>query len=147
MTELIPEATFTLDPRLQQDTLYIADFSLCKVLLMNDARYPWVILVPKIADITEIFELGEAGQQQLMIESNVVANKLKNAVQADKMNVAALGNIVSQLHIHHVARFIQDETWPAPVWGKGEAIAYTQAESDAVITLLRSEFSSLIQDG
>lgn len=140
-------ALFTLDPRLQQDTLYIAEFSLCKVLLMNDARYPWVILVPKVTGLTEIFQLDEAGQQQLMVESNFVAQKLKQVIQADKMNVAALGNVVSQLHIHHVARFIQDDTWPAPVWGKGEAIAYTQAESDAVISLLKSEFSSLIQDG
>lgn len=140
-------ALFTLDPRLQQDTLHIAEFSLCKVLLMNDARYPWVILVPKITGLTEIFQLDMAGQQQLMVESNFVASKLKEVIQADKMNVAALGNVVSQLHIHHVARFIQDDTWPAPVWGKGEAIAYTQAESDAVIALLRSEFSSFIQDG
>jgi diadenosine tetraphosphate (Ap4A) HIT family hydrolase len=138
-------ALFTLDPRLQQDTLYIAEFSLCKVLLMNDARYPWVILVPKVTGLTEIFQLDEAGQQQLMVESNFVAQKLKQVIQADKMNVA--GNVVSQLHIHHVARFIQDDTWPAPVWGKGDAIAYTQAESDAVISLLKSEFSSLIQDG
>jgi diadenosine tetraphosphate (Ap4A) HIT family hydrolase len=140
-------AIFTLDPRLQQDTLYIAEFSLSKVLLMNDARYPWVILVPKITGLTEIFELDEAGQQQLMHESNFVSNKLKKVIQADKMNVAALGNVVSQLHIHHVARFIHDESWPAPVWGKGQAIAYTPAESDAVITLLRSEFSSLICHG
>ncbi|MDO7597334.1 MAG: HIT family protein [Pseudomonadota bacterium] len=140
-------ALFTLDPRLQQDTLEIAEFSLCKVLLMNDARYPWVILVPKITGLTEIFQLDDAGQQQLMVESNFVAKKLKQVIQADKMNVAALGNVVSQLHIHHVARFIQDDSWPAPVWGKGEAIAYTQAESDAVIALLKSEFSSLMQDG
>ena len=140
-------AIFTLDPRLQQDTLQIAEFALCKVLLMNDARYPWVILVPKITGLTEVFQLDDAEQQQLMVESNFVARQLKKAVQADKMNVAALGNVVSQLHIHHVARFIQDETWPAPVWGKGEAIAYTQAESDAVIALLRTEFSRLIQHG
>jgi diadenosine tetraphosphate (Ap4A) HIT family hydrolase len=114
---------------------------------MNDARYPWVILVPKITGLTEIFQLDDAGQQQLMVESNFVASKLKEVVQADKMNVAALGNVVSQLHVHHVARFIQDDTWPAPVWGKGQAIAYTQTESDAVIALLRSEFKSMMQDG
>ncbi|MDO7667118.1 MAG: HIT domain-containing protein, partial [Pseudomonadota bacterium] len=108
-------ALFTLDPRLQQDTLEIAEFSLCKVLLMNDARYPWVILVPKITGLTEIFQLDDAGQQQLMVESNFVAKKLKQVIQADKMNVAALGNVVSQLHIHHVARFTQDDSWPAPV--------------------------------
>jgi len=140
-------ALFTLDPRLQQDTLYIGEFSLCKVLLMNDARYPWAILVPKITGLTEIFELDDAGQQQLMVESSFVASTLKKVIQADKMNVAALGNVVSQLHIHHVARFIQDETWPAPVWGKGQTIAYTPAESDAVIALLRSEFKSMMQDG
>ncbi|MFT7413812.1 MAG: diadenosine tetraphosphate (Ap4A) HIT family hydrolase [Methylophagaceae bacterium] len=140
-------ALFTLDPRLQKESLYLAEFSLCKVILMNDARYPWVILVPKITGLTEIFQLDDAGQQQLMVESNFVASKLKEVVQADKMNVAALGNVVSQLHVHHVARFIQDDTWPAPVWGKGQAIAYTQTESDAVIALLRSEFKSMMQDG
>ena len=138
---------FTLDPRLQQDTIEIAEFLLCKVLLMNDARYPWVILVPKITGLTEMFELDEASQHQLMVESNFVAAKLKSLVQADKMNVAALGNVVSQLHIHHVARFIQDESWPAPVWGKGQVVAYNQHESDAVIAQLRSEFSSLIHHG
>lgn len=138
---------FTLDPRLQQDTIEIGHFSLCKVLLMNDARYPWVILVPTITGLTEIFELDEANQHQLQVESSFVASKLKNIVQADKMNVAALGNVVSQLHIHHVARFIQDESWPAPVWGKGQAVAYSQPESDAVITQLKAEFSALLQHG
>lgn len=140
-------AVFTLDPRLQQDTLFITEFSLCRVLLMNDARYPWVILVPKITGLTETFQLDETQQHQLMVESNFVAYTLKQVIQADKMNVAALGNVVSQLHIHHVARFIHDEAWPAPVWGKGQAIAYTQTESDTVITLLRSEFTRLMHHG
>jgi diadenosine tetraphosphate (Ap4A) HIT family hydrolase len=138
---------FTLDPRLQQDTIEIAEFQLCKVLLMNDARYPWVILVPKITGLTEIFQLESLDQHQLTVESNFVAVKLKSLVQADKMNVAALGNIVSQLHIHHIARFIQDESWPSPVWGKGLAVAYNQSESDAVIAQLRTEFSRLISHG
>lgn len=138
---------FTLDPRLHQDTIEIAEFSLSKVLLMNDARYPWVILVPKITGLTEVFELTDAEQHQLMVESNFVAAKLKSMVQADKMNIAALGNVVSQLHIHHVARFIQDEAWPAPVWGKGQAVAYSEHEADAVIAQLKSEFSRLIDHG
>lgn len=138
---------FTLDPRLQQDTIEIAEFQLCKVLLMNDARYPWVILVPKITGLTEMFQLDSIDQHQLMVESNFVAAKLKKLVQADKMNVAALGNIVSQLHIHHIARFIQDESWPSPVWGKGQTVAYNQPESDAVIAQLRTEFSRLTSDG
>ncbi len=138
---------FTLDPRLREDTIEIADFQLSKVLLMNDARYPWVILVPKINGLTEVFELTDTQQHQLMVESNFVAAKLKSVVKADKMNVAALGNVVSQLHIHHVARFIQDESWPTPVWGKGQAVRYNEVESDAVISQLKSVFSRLINHG
>jgi len=138
---------FALDPRLYQDTLLIGDFSLSRVLLMNDARYPWVILVPKITEITEIFQLSENDQQQLMIESNFVAKKLNELVQADKMNVAALGNVVSQLHIHHVARFQTDESWPKPVWGIGKAITYSQQESDMVIKQFSAMFRDYLQDG
>lgn len=138
---------FILDPRLQQDTIELGDFSLCKVLLMNDARYPWVILVPKITGVTEIFQLTYAQQIELMLESNFVAQALKELVGADKMNVASLGNVVSQLHVHHVARFLDDETWPAPVWGKGKAVPYNKQEIEAVSQQLKSVFASLLQDG
>ncbi len=138
---------FTLDPRLNNDTHFIASFTLCDALLMNDARYPWVILVPRITGITEIFQLTPAEQQQLMIESNTVAAKLTELVSADKMNVAALGNVVSQLHIHHVARYHSDEAWPAPVWGKGEATAYVEGEYQIVIEQLKHIFSELTKDG
>ena len=138
---------FILDPRLQQDTIELGDFSLCKVLLMNDARYPWVILVPKITGVTEIFQLTYAQQIELMLESNFVAQALKELVGADKMNVASLGNVVSQLHVHHVARFLDDETWPAPVWGKGKALPYNKQEIEAVSQQLKSVFASLLQDG
>jgi diadenosine tetraphosphate (Ap4A) HIT family hydrolase len=138
---------FTLDPRLNNDTHFIASFTLCDALLMNDARYPWVILVPRVTGVTEIFQLTSADQQQLMIESNTVAAKLAELVSADKMNVAALGNIVSQLHIHHVARYHSDEAWPAPVWGKGDAITYVKGEYQAVIEQLKHIFSELIKDG
>jgi len=138
---------FTLDPRLEQDTIIIGEFPLSKVLLMNDARYPWVILVPKITGLTEVFQLDEQQQHQLMIESNFVASKLNNLVQADKMNIAALGNVVSQLHIHHVARFIDDEAWPAPVWGKGQGRQYGEQESEAVCQQLKIEFNELLQNG
>ena len=138
---------FKLDPRLEQDTLLIGEFELSRVLLMNDARYPWVILVPKEVGVTEVFQLNEQQQQQLMLESNYVAKQLKTLVDADKMNVAALGNVVSQLHIHHVARTLQDETWPAPVWGKGQAVLYSQQESDAVIEQLRVSLQEQLQDG
>jgi len=132
---------FNLDPRLNNDTHFIMAFELCDVLLMNDARYPWVILVPRITGVTEIYQLTAEQQQQLTIESNLVAKKLAELVFADKMNVAALGNVVSQLHIHHVARYRGDETWPAPVWGKGDAIPYSNEEFKAVIAQLNLAFS------
>ena len=138
---------FTLDPRLEKESLLIGEFELSRVLLMNDARYPWVILVPRVTGLTEVFDLTIEQQQQLMIESNGVASRLNTLVQADKMNVAALGNVVSQLHVHHVARFIQDDSWPAPVWGKGESIPYSEQESDAVIEQLKSVFKDLLDNG
>ncbi len=138
---------FTLDPRLEKDTLYLGDFTLSRVLLMNDARYPWVILVPRVVGLTECFQLSEAEQAQLTKESNFVAKLLKALVQADKMNVAALGNVVSQLHIHHVARYQADETWPAPVWGKGQAIPYTDQELEAICEQLKAIFSELFSNG
>lgn len=138
---------FTLDPRLKHDTFFIASLSLCDALLMNDARYPWVILVPRITGLTEIYQLSKADQQQLMTESNTVAKKLAELVSADKMNVAALGNVVSQLHIHHVARYQADDAWPAPVWGKGTAVAYTDEERDAICQQLQTVLSDLKVDG
>jgi len=137
---------FKLDPRLVQDTILIGNFPLSNVLLMDDARYPWVILVPRVTGLTEVFQLNDKQQLQLMNESNFVAGKLKVLVQADKMNVAALGNVVSQLHIHHIARFTDDETWPAPVWGKGSAVQYGEDERTAVCQQLTQLFSDLLQD-
>jgi diadenosine tetraphosphate (Ap4A) HIT family hydrolase len=138
---------FKLDTRLQQDTLFIASFTLCDALLMNDARYPWVILVPRKEGLTELYQLSEQEQQQLTIESNSVAQKLAELVSADKMNIAALGNVVSQLHIHHVARYQQDETWPDPVWGKGQAVRYSEEEQEAVIIQLRQTLIELKVNG
>ncbi|MDC9725978.1 MAG: HIT family protein [Gammaproteobacteria bacterium] len=138
---------FTLDPRLERDTILLGEFPLSKVLLMNDARYPWVILVPKVTGVTELFQLSAEQQQQLTLESNFVAKALNNLVQADKMNVAALGNVVSQLHIHHVARYQGDETWPNPVWGKGEAVPYSEQERDAVYQQITAVLSDLLNDG
>ncbi|PCJ32920.1 MAG: HIT family protein [Gammaproteobacteria bacterium] len=136
---------FTLDPRLEQDTIHLGEFPLCRVLLMNDARYPWIILVPRQTGLTEVFQLTEADQQQLMRESSFVAEKLNELVQADKINTAALGNVVSQLHIHHVARYYQDESWPAPVWGKGTAVVYTEDEANAVMQQLTRAFTDMLK--
>jgi diadenosine tetraphosphate (Ap4A) HIT family hydrolase len=138
---------YQLHQRLQQDTFYLGQLTLCDVVLMNDARYPWVILVPRREDITEIHQLNEADQQQLMTESVFVAKQLSSLVSADKMNIAALGNVVSQLHIHHVARYQSDEAWPAPIWGKGEAVMYSADEAKAVAVQLKTTFSELLRDG
>jgi diadenosine tetraphosphate (Ap4A) HIT family hydrolase len=125
-------AVFALDPRLQQDTLPIGDFPLSRLLLSNDSNYPWFILVPRRDDISEIFQLDVADQQQLWQETTSLAETLKDSFGADKLNIAALGNVVSQLHMHVIVRKREDAAWPAPVWGKHPAKPYT-AEQVAVI--------------
>ncbi|MBY6017676.1 HIT domain-containing protein [Halomonas denitrificans] len=108
---------FSLHPRLDADTLLLGTLPLCQVRLHRDSRYPWLLLVPMRADLTEIHHLSEADQQQLMRESCQVASLMEQALKPDSMNVGALGNVVSQLHIHHVARFEGDDAWPGPIWG------------------------------
>jgi diadenosine tetraphosphate (Ap4A) HIT family hydrolase len=130
-------AVFTLDPRLQQDSLPIGDFPLCRLLLSNDSNYPWFILVPRREDISEIFQLGVADQQQLWQESTVLAQRLKESFGADKMNVAALGNVVSQLHVHVIVRKHEDAAWPAPIWGKHPATPYSAEQVAAIRERLR----------
>lgn len=109
---------FKLDGQLASDCIAVGDFKLCTLLLLDDAQYPWFVLVPRREDITEVFQLSAADRAQLMDESCWLAEKLKDAFAADKMNIAALGNVVSQLHVHHVVRYRKDVAWPAPVWGK-----------------------------
>jgi len=123
---------FALDPRLQQDTLPIGDFPLCRLLLMNDAHYPWFILVPRRTAVSEVFELDRLDQQALWHESVELAQILKDVFAADKINLATLGNVVSQLHMHLVVRFQQDATWPAPVWGKHPAEPYRTEQVAAI---------------
>jgi diadenosine tetraphosphate (Ap4A) HIT family hydrolase len=123
---------FALDSRLQQDTLTIGDFPLCRLLLSNDANYPWFILVPRRDDISELFQLDVADQQRLWQETTALAEVLKDSFDADKMNVATLGNVVSQMHMHVIVRKRDDIAWPAPVWGKHPAKPYS-AEQVAVI--------------
>ena len=113
-----------LHPQLQHDTIILGTLPLSLVLLMPDAHYPWLILVPQREHIGDIDELSEADQQQLMQESSFVSRTMKTLFQPDKINIAALGNIVPQLHIHHVARFHSDAAWPAPVWGALPAQPY-----------------------
>ena len=130
-------AVFALDPRLQQDTLPIGDFPLCRLLLSNDSNYPWFILVPRRDDISEIFQLSVADQQQLWQETTALSELLKDSFDADKLNVAALGNVVSQLHMHVIVRKREDAAWPAPVWGKHPARPYSAEQVAAIRERLR----------
>lgn len=129
---------FQLHERLANDTVRLGSFALCEVLLMNESTYPWVILVPRRNAVAEIHHLDEADQQQLMRESVFVGAKMQVHFQADKMNVAALGNIVPQLHIHHIARYAGDAAWPKPVWGVQAVVPYTTAELEAVVAGLKA---------
>ena len=106
---------FELHPQLAQDTITISDFPLCRLLLINDSNYPWFILVPRRSQIREIYELQESDQRQLLKESSQLSRVLVKIFQADKLNVAALGNMVPQLHIHHIVRYQDDQAWPKPV--------------------------------
>ncbi|RSC29451.1 HIT domain-containing protein [Pseudomonas putida] len=128
---------FVLDSRLQQDSLVLGDFPLSRLLLSKDANYPWFILVPRRADVSELFQLDLADQQQLWKETTLLAEALKGEFLADKMNVATLGNVVSQLHMHVVVRHRGDAAWPAPVWGKVPALDYAPAQVDAIRLRLR----------
>ena len=125
---------FELHPRLLADTRSLGDLPLCRVLLAKDSQYPWLILVPRVANLREIHHLAPTQQQQLMQESCAVASLMEQALSPDKINVAALGNLVPQLHLHHVCRFGTDPAWPDPIWGAHPAIPYSaqdlQREAD-----------------
>lgn len=124
---------FSLHPQLIADARTLGDFSLSRLLLMDDARYPWLILVPRRVDLLEICDLSDRDQQQLMLELSVVMRRVRETLTPDKLNVAAIGNLVPQLHLHVVARFIGDAHWPRPVWGLGEAMPYSAAARAARI--------------
>jgi len=127
---------FSLAPELARDCIELADWPLCKVLLMNDSQYPWFILVPRQAGLREIIDLSEELQIVFLQESAKLSKLIQQVFTPDKLNVAALGNMVPQLHIHHIARFKSDPAWPAPVWGKLPAIPYT----DEQIKQLKAHF-------
>lgn len=126
-----------LHPQLQKDCLLLGSFELCQLLLMQDANYPWFILVPDRKDITEVFQLDEADQHLLIGESSMLASALQQQFKADKINIAMLGNIVPQLHIHHVVRYRDDVAWPAPVWGAHPAKPYSDKQKSEVIKRLK----------
>ena len=119
---------FELAPEIERDSLWLADWPLCQLRVQNDANYPWFILVPRRVAMVEIIDLTEQDRAQLWRESAHLSVFLKTAFQAKKLNVAALGNMVPQLHLHHIARYEHDIAWPAPVWGKAPAQPYTETQ-------------------
>ena len=129
---------FILDPRLNQDTLMVADSDHCLCLLINDQRFPWIILVPTVPDISEMYQLPAANQLQLTQDSLLLGQEMMALFNGDKLNTGALGNIVRQLHLHHVIRFEGDAAWPGPVWGSGQALPYGDDDARHIVQKLRN---------
>ncbi len=120
--------SFELHPQLAKDTITLADWPLCRVLLMNDSQYPWFILVPRVAGMREVIDLNDEQQATYHLESRKLAHLIRDVFKPYKLNIAALGNMVEQLHVHHIARFKDDVAWPNPVWGFAPAVPYTDAQ-------------------
>ncbi len=132
---------FQLDPVLERDTFFVGDFLLSRLLLVNDENYPWFILVPRVFAITEIYQLTKEQQQQLISESSCLSKWLMEEYQGDKLNIGAIGNKVSQLHLHHIVRFKKDQAWPEPVWGAYPAVPYHLDEAEKLIELVSERLS------
>jgi diadenosine tetraphosphate (Ap4A) HIT family hydrolase len=124
---------FTLDPRLAADTMPIGDLALCSVLLLDDSRFPWLLLVPRRDGLIELTDLAEADSAFLMDEIRIAVQVMTALAKPDKVNVGALGNLVSQLHIHVVGRFRSDPAWPGPVWGFGTRQPYPDHAAAALV--------------
>jgi len=133
---------FALHDRLSADTTLLTDMPLCRWLLMNDARFPWLILVPRIDGLRELHEVAQQHRTQLFDEIDLASRVLSELSNAHKLNVAALGNQVPQLHIHIIARQLTDVAWPGPVWGVGEAQRYEDVERDALLDNLRAKLAT-----
>lgn len=130
-------AAFALDSRLEQDTLFVIDAPLSRIGLMNDARFPWLILVPRVANVREWPDLSLENQLQLQTEINAAANALQQAFpHGEKLNIAALGNVVPQLHIHVILRHAGDAAWPNPVWNSGPRQPYSDAKALEILAKL-----------
>lgn len=129
-------ASFVLHPQLAADSLMLRDLPLCQLRLINDRQYPWFILVPRRDGVRDIIDLSWVEQQQLWHESAWLSGTIRAMYQPEKLNVAALGNMVPQLHLHHIARQKNDLAWPSPVWGKFPAIAYTEQQYAQILDRL-----------
>jgi len=123
---------FLLHPRLEADSIVLGELPLSRLLLMNDSRYPWCILVPRREDLCEVYELEDEEQSQLWRESALLGRAMMEVFGGDKLNLAALGNLVPQLHIHHIVRYRDDVAWPGPVWGVGAPQPYAPPQLEEV---------------
>ena len=133
---------FKLDPRLEADTLSVAKLGLCELRLMNDSRWPWLILIPQRAGIVEFLDLTPLDQTMLSFEVGLVAKTFKPFTQCKKLNIATIGNVVEMFHCHIVARNEGDANWPKPVWGFEEAIPYETRAGETMVTALREKVLS-----
>lgn len=136
--------SFTLHPTLARDTVPVSPLPLCRVLLMKDRRFPWLILVPERDSVREICELPQADRAALVEEIARASEVLRQLFRPDKLNVGALGNVVPQLHVHVVARFASDPAWPGPVWGSGPPEPYAEAELEGIRGRLAAAFEGTV---
>ncbi len=139
------DGTFDLHPQLSADTFSVLDLPLCRVLRMNDSTFPWLILVPRLPDLREIIDLSAKDQQVLIAEIALASRALKALLQPDKLNVAALGNAVPQLHVHVIARFKTDPAWPRPIWGVVPPAPFATADMDREAERLRQALRQAAQ--
>ncbi len=133
---------YHLDTRLEKDTLPIGKLELCEICLLNDSRWPWLLLVPMCTEVSEVFDLALVDQKTLAEETVKVSLALKKITQAEKINTAAIGNIVRQLHVHVIARNQGDANWPGPVWGFGQAEPYSISAADELISRIQNELGT-----
>ena len=130
--------SFSLHPQLLRDCITLGESKLCEILLLNDQQFPWLILVPKIESICEIFQLDEQDQLSLATETNHIGQLMMEHFKGDKLNIGALGNLVPQLHVHVIVRFKEDPAWPKPVWGNYSAQTYSTQDLNATCSELRA---------
>ncbi|WP_440874346.1 HIT domain-containing protein [Thalassotalea sp. PLHSN55] len=136
---------FKLAEQLENDCYVLADLPLCQLLLCNDSAYPWFILVPRVTDVQDIYQLDWQDQQQFLNESSMLSELLMQEFAGDKMNVAALGNVVPQLHVHHVVRFKTDVSWPKPIWGQQALTPYTVEQVEVIKSRLLPKLSAITE--
>ena len=137
MSNLPTPEPWSLHPQLARDTIAIGDLALSRLLVVNDANWPWLLLVPRRAGASEIIDLDEVERAQLMTEIARVARALKEVTACDKLNVAALGNVVPQLHVHVIARRSGDAGWPKPIWGAAQPVPHDASELNRFVTAIK----------